>query len=176
MTWTRTAALAALLMLAACGEAGQPLAAADPPDDAVCALDGMSLHDYPGPKAQIVFKGGHIDYFCSLGELLEVLSSGDGRHRIGAAYVQDMGKADWHKPRGHWIDARHAFYVTGSRAQGAMGSTVATFARQEDAQSFAAREGGRVLAYGQLQAAALQPAADKVSPTNQEEDKHESIH
>ena len=59
----RSAAVAALLLLAACGEAARSLAAGEPADDAVCALDGMSLKDYPGPKAPIVYKGGRIDYF-----------------------------------------------------------------------------------------------------------------
>jgi copper chaperone NosL len=171
MKWKRCASLVALLALAGCGDAGRPLSAGEPAADAVCALDGMSINDYPGPKAQIVFKGGHIDYFCSLAELFEVLFSEQGQHGIAAAYVQDMGKADWNKPRGHWLDARHAVYVVGSRAQGAMGPTIATFARMEDAQGFAAREGGRVLAYGQLR-----PDAAKISSTNQEEDNHESNH
>ena len=47
-----------------------------------------------------------------------------------------MGKADWNKPRGHWIDARNAFYVIDSRAQGAMGATIGTFASKQDAQAF----------------------------------------
>jgi copper chaperone NosL len=150
MKFKRIAAVAALLLLAACGEAVRSLAAGEPADDAVCALDGMSLKDYPGPKAQIVFKGGRIDFFCSLSELFEVLFSEDGQHGIGASYVQDMGKADWSTPRGHWIDARNAFYVIDSRAQGAMGPAIGSFASQQDAQAFAAREGGRVLDYSQI--------------------------
>jgi copper chaperone NosL len=113
------AAIVVLLVLAACSDAARSLVAGEPSDDAACALDGMSLKDYPGPKAQIVFKDGRIDYFCSLSELFEVLFGEDGQRGIGASYVQDMGKADWNKPRGHWIEARNAFYVIDSRAQGA---------------------------------------------------------
>jgi copper chaperone NosL len=150
MTFNRTAAaIAALLLLAACGDAARSLAAGEPGDAAVCALDGMSIKDYPGPKAQVVFKDGHIDYFCTLAELFE---SADGRH-AGDSFVQDMGQADWNRPRGHWIAANTAIYVLDSRAQGAMGPTIGTFARQQDAQAFAAREGGRVLDYTQVQAA-----------------------
>ena len=144
------AAIAALLLLAACGDAARSLAAGEPADDAVCALDGMSLKDYPGPKAQIVFKDGRIDFLCSLSELFEVLFDEDGQRGIAASYVQDMGQAHWSKPRGHWIDASKAFYLIDSRAQGAMGPTIGTFASKEDAQSFAAREGGRVLEYSQV--------------------------
>lgn len=145
-----TAAMVVVLMLAACGDAARPLAAGEPADDAACALDGMSLKDYPGPKAQIVFKDGHIDYFCSLSELFEVLFGEDGQRGIGASYVQDMGKADWNKPRGHWIEARSAFYVLDSRAQGAMGPAIGAFASKQAAQAFAEREGGRVLDYSQI--------------------------
>jgi copper chaperone NosL len=144
------AAMVVVLMLAACGDAARAPAAGEPADDAACALDGMSLKDYPGPKAQIVFKDGHIDYFCSLSELFEVLFGEDGQRGIGASYVQDMGKADWNRPRGHWIEARNAFFVIDSRARGAMGPTIGTFASKEEAQAFAAREGGRVIDYSQV--------------------------
>jgi len=154
MNFKRTAAaIAVLLIMAACGDAAHSLAAGEPGDDAVCALDGMSINDYPGPKAQIVARDGRIDYFCTLSELFEVLFGGDGEHAAGASYVQDMGQADWNRPRGHWIEARSAFYVLGSRAQGAMGPTIGTFSRPQDAQAFAAREGGRVLDYSQVQPA-----------------------
>lgn len=144
----RLAPIAALLLLAACGNAARTLAASEPADDAVCALDGMSLKDYPGPKAQIVSRDGKTDYFCNLSELFEVLLGEGTAH--GASFVQDMGQADWEKPRGHWVEARSAYYVLDSRAQGAMGPAIGAFARQEDAQAFAAREGGRVLAFSQI--------------------------
>jgi len=150
MKFKHTAIIAALLLLAACGEAARSLAAGEPGDDAVCALDGMSIKDYPGPKGQIVFKDGRIDFFCTLAELFE---RGEGALAAGASYVQDMGQADWDKPRGNWIAASSAFYVVGSRAQGAMGPTIGTFALQQDAQAFAEREGGRVLDYSQVQTA-----------------------
>jgi copper chaperone NosL len=172
----RAVAIAALLLLAACGDAARTRGAGDPPDDAVCALDGMSLTDYPGPKAQIVFNDGRTEYLCSLAELFEVLSGRDGQRGAGASFVQDMGQADWNRPRGHWIEARKAFYVLGSRAQGAMGPAIGAFSRREEAQAFAAREGGRVLAYGAITSAMLQPAAGKFSTTNREKDNHESIH
>ncbi len=152
----RAAAVAVLLALAACGETARSLAAREPGDDALCALDGMSIKDYPGPKAQIVFKDGRIDYFCTLAELFE---NDTGRQGVDSSYVQDMGRADWDKPRGHWIPAATAFYVLDSRAQGAMGPTIGTFARQQDAQAFVVREGGRVLDYSQVQRALRASAA-----------------
>jgi copper chaperone NosL len=163
-------AIAMLLMLAGCGDAARSLAAGEPGDDAVCALDGMSIKDYPGPKAQIVSRDGRIDYFCTLSELFEVLFGGDGGRAASASYVQDMGQADWSKPRGHWIEARSAFYVLGSRAQGAMGPTIGTFASRQDAQAFAAREGGRVLDYSQVQPAMSASGALGAKPAHEAHD------
>lgn len=163
MKFRHTATIGALLLLAACGEAARSLAAGEPDDDAVCALDGMSIRDYPGPKAQIVFKDGRINFFCTLAELFE---SGDGAFATGASYVQDMGQANWDKPRGHWIAAGTAFYVVDSRAQGAMGPTIGAFARRQDAQAFAAREGGRVLDYSQVHQALRAQGAKPVHDTH----------
>lgn len=155
MKLPRYSAVLAALLLAACGEAARSLAASEPAADAVCALDGMSIKDYPGPKAQLVYHGGRVDFFCSMTELFEVLFGEEGQQGVGASFVQDMGRADWHKPQGHWIDARSAYYVLDSRAQGAMGPTVGTFAKAEDAQAFARREGGRVLAFNEIRPAML---------------------
>ena len=61
-----------------------------------------------------------------------------------------MAQAEWKNPVGHWIDAHSAFFVAGSKARGAMGPTLASFAREEDARAFAAREGGHVLRFEQV--------------------------
>jgi len=65
-------------------------------------------------------------------------------------YVQDMGKADWNKPLGHWIDAKTAFYVAYSRRMGSMGPTLGAFAREEDARAFVKEYGGEVLRFDQV--------------------------
>ena len=61
-----------------------------------------------------------------------------------------MAKTDWNKPQGNWIDAKKAFFVVGSKMKGSMGPTLATFARAEDAQSFAKAHGGRVLRFEEI--------------------------
>lgn len=141
------AAAAAALLLSACDDRSRMLGPVEPPADAICELDGMSIAGHPGPKAQIVYQDGRIDYLCSLAELFELLFGEDGPRGVQATYVQDMGKADWQEPRGHWIDSGSAFYVVGSRARGAMGPAVASFATEQDAKGFASREGGRVLRF-----------------------------
>ena len=47
---------------------------------------------------------------------------------VTGVFVQDMGQADWDKPRGHWFDAKAGFYVVGSKRRGSMGPTIASFA------------------------------------------------
>ena len=72
-------------------------------------------------------------------------------------YVQDMARADWERPRGHWIDATAAFYVKGSRKHGSMGPTLASFAQEADARAFASllRDGVPYVAGAALAFAAL---------------------
>jgi copper chaperone NosL len=69
---------------------------------------------------------------------------------VRTAFVQDMGRADWDKPRGHWFDAKSGFYVVGSKRHGSMGPTIASFAAEPDAGKFAAEFGGKVLSYAEI--------------------------
>ncbi|HOL38127.1 MAG TPA: nitrous oxide reductase accessory protein NosL [Rubrivivax sp.] len=118
--------------------------------ETVCSLDGMTLADYPGPKGQIVYAQGEPDFFCDTVELVAILLRPEQVRAIAGAYTQDMAATDWTQPLDHWIDARRAIYVVGSDAKGSMGPTLATFARVEDAQAFAARHGGQVLHFEQI--------------------------
>lgn len=116
-----------------------------------CDLDGMLLADYPGPKAQIHYAGqAEPVFFCDTVEVLNTLLRPEQVRAVRAAYVQDMAHADWDQPRGNWVDAKTAFYVLGSKRHGSMGPTIASFARQEDAQKFAQQWGGRVLPYADI--------------------------
>lgn len=145
----------ATLGLAACGrkeddagDAGRPREIAA---QSSCSLDGMLLSDYPGPKGQIIHKGdSEVAWFCDSVELLATLLKPEQLRPVLAAHVQDMGKADWDKPVGHWIDARQAIYVLGSKRHGSMGPTAASFADERAAQGFAQQWGGRVLHYAEI--------------------------
>ena len=145
------AILLAAAALAACGNAADTVA--HPQEltrDVACSLDGMTLMDYPGPKAQVVYEQGAPDFFCDTIELFAVVLKPEQLRRTRAIYVQDMGQADWNAPTGHWIDARTAFYVTGSKHRGSMGPTIASFAREQDARALVASEGGRVLRFDEV--------------------------
>lgn len=119
-----------------------------------CDLDGMLLADYPGPKAQIHYAdaAGRAAplFLCDTVELYSLLLKPEQVRKVAVAYVQDMARADWQQPRGHWIDATTAFYVKGSRRHGSMGPTLASFAQEADARAFAAEHGGQVLRHGEI--------------------------
>ncbi len=146
--------LTALSALAGCGEQSGDAGTLGPVEiDAAtsCELDGMLLADYPGPKAQIRYAGQEVPvFFCDTVELFNTLLRPEQVRKVAAVYVQDMGKANWEQPRGHWIDARSGFYVLGSKRHGSMGPTIGSFAQEADARKFIEQWGGRLLRYDEV--------------------------
>lgn len=144
-----------LLGLGACSDEAarqQSLVPLEIDRSTACELDGMLLADYPGPKAQVFYAGQERPvFFCDTVELFNTLLQGEQVRAVRAVYVQDMGQAAWDEPQGHWIDAKTAFYVVGSKRHGSMGPTFASFAQKADAEKFAAEFGGRVLPYDGIQ-------------------------
>lgn len=140
----------AVVLLAACREASKTVQPQDFTRSTACALDGMVLADYPGPKGQIQYDAGPPDFYCDTVELLATFLRPEQQKHITAIYTQDMAKAEWNEPRGHWIDAKTAFYVRGSKLRGSMGPTLASFASEADAQAFVGRNGGKVLRFDQI--------------------------
>lgn len=143
-----------VLGLVGCSREGASTAAAAPADfgaDAACALDGMLLAEYPGPKGQMLVAGQtQPEWYCDTLELLNALLRPEQVRTVRGAWVQDMARADWERPCGHWIDARQAHYVLGSRRKGSMGATAASFADASVAETFRAQHGGRVVAFADL--------------------------
>ena len=149
-------AIAPLGLLSGCSEQAaqqRSLAPVEIDRSTSCELDGMLLADYPGPKAQVHFVGqDKPSFFCDTVELFSTLLAGEQVRAVQAVYVQDMGKADWNQPQGHWIDAKTAVYVVGSKRHGSMGPTIGSFAQEADAQKFATEYGGKVLHFGDIKA------------------------
>lgn len=117
-------------------------------DATSCALDGMLLADYPGPKAQIHFANqNEPEFFCDTIEMFSVLLNPEQVRKVNGVYVQDMGATDWTSPKGAWIDARKAFYVMGGSRKGSMGATYASFAQKVDAYKFVQRYGGHIMQF-----------------------------
>ncbi|MCK9285293.1 MAG: nitrous oxide reductase accessory protein NosL [Rhodocyclaceae bacterium] len=138
------------LLFAACSKPVQAPSAQEIGKDTACILDGMLLADFPGPKAQIHYERGGPDFFCDTKEMFSILLHPEEKKRVVAVYTQDMGRADWAHPQDNWIDARTAFFVVGSKMMGSMGPTIGSFATEATAQTFASRNGGKVLRFDQV--------------------------
>ncbi len=117
-----------------------------------CRIDGMILLNYPGPKAQIHYRDGRVDFFCETKEPFQIYIQPGRRSEIVAFYVQDAARIDWKDARGGWIDAREAIYVVGSSRKGSMGPTYAPFRKDErdKAVAFMKRYGGRLMTFDEL--------------------------
>ena len=140
----------ALLFVAGCDRQAKTVSPQEIANDTACALDGMLLMDYPGPKAQLHYDQGDPDFFCDTMEMFAIYLRPEQKKRVVGLFTQDMGKTDWVKPQGHWIDARTAFYVAGGKRKGSMGPTLASFASNEDAEAFARKYGGKVLRFDEV--------------------------
>jgi len=145
-----TLPLILLALLVGCKQTSSPVTAQEITAGTSCSLDGMTLADFPGPKAQIHYATGLPDFFCDTVEMFSIYLQPEQKKNITGIYTQDMGKADWEKPQGNWIDAKKAFYVLGSRKTGSMGPTLAAFSNQEAANKFASGFGGKVLNFSQV--------------------------
>jgi len=144
--------LACAPLFSACG---QQAATATGPQEiqagTSCDLDGMLLADYPGPKAQIHYHDRpEPQFLCDTVEMFSLLLKPEQLRPVRAVYVQDMGQADWERPVGHWVDAKQAYFVRGSKRRGSMGPTLASFAQRTDAEAFVKQWGGELHAFAQV--------------------------
>lgn len=117
-----------------------------------CSLDGMSLLDFPGPKAQIHYATGEPDLFCDTVEMFSIYLQPEQQKRITGIFTQDMARTSWEEPRDNWMDARQMFFVLGSKRHGSMGPTLGSFAEQKDADAFARDFGGKVYRFDEITA------------------------
>lgn len=146
----RRLCLVAALALAGCGDGPS----ADPDPVAIgrhdeCHVCGMIIERFPGPKGEVFAEGRTRPVkFCSTRDLFAYLLQPEAQTTTRAVYVHDMAGAAWaHPPDAALVDAREAWYVAGHPLRGAMGPTLASFARRAEAAAFAERRGGRVLAF-----------------------------
>jgi copper chaperone NosL len=141
------------IVLWGCGksESAATVAALEIEPATTCDFDGMLLADYPGPKAQIHYADAAAPvFFCDTVEMFSALLKPEQVRAVRAVFTQDMARADWEQPRGHWFDAKTGFYVVGSKRQGSMGPTIASFAAEADAKKFAVEYGGKVLRFAEV--------------------------
>lgn len=114
-----------------------------------CHVCGMIIANFPGPKGEAYVRGADKPFkFCSTRDLFSWWLQPENKLAATTVYVHDMGATDWaHPADSSFVDARSAWYVIDQRRKGAMGPTLASFRRQEDAEAFARRYGGRVVRF-----------------------------
>lgn len=120
-----------------------------------CHLCGMLITRYDGPKGEAFRKeqGEKVFKFCSTQDLFSFYLDPENTRNVDQMFVHDMSKMPWGKDSiddKHFIDARTAWYVSGSKKMGAMGKTLASFSEQSDAQAFATEFGGQVVSFDEI--------------------------
>jgi len=149
-----------IFILQACTqkESSRPLPIELTREDA-CAVCGMITVDLPGAKAQIHYRNGKIDTFCCTLHMFSFYLQPDRPPNIAAIYVNDMGKADWDRPKGRWIDAKKAFYVVGGDVMGPHGEALVPFSELKDAEGYVKEHGGKIVGFDKVNMAMLRPDA-----------------
>ena len=145
--------LVSALLLAGCGKSyqakDQPPVPIKPGDQ--CAVCGMYITEYPGPRGEAYIQGRSTPLkFGSTRDFFAYVLQPEDKPLLQTLYVQDTAAIDWKHPKGHWIDARKAWYVPESALPGAMGPTLASFRNKADAEKFAQRYNAKVLRYGDV--------------------------
>ena len=125
--------------------------------DDSCSLCGMIPVNFPGAKAQIHYESRQMEQFCCTLDLFTYYLSPGGPTRITAIYVNDMGKADYEHPSGHWIEAREAFFVFGGDVMGIMGEALVPFELKENADGYLKKHGGSILKFDEVTLEMLRP-------------------
>ncbi|MFB9948224.1 nitrous oxide reductase accessory protein NosL [Rhizobium puerariae] len=148
--------IALSFLLAGCGK--EESAAAPPPSaltaEAMGRYCGMNVLEHPGPKGQIMLQQVlEPIWFSSARDAIAFTMLPEEPKDIAAIYVSDMSKApNWDHPGAeNWVDARKAFFVIGSSARGGMGVEEAVpFSAENDARTFAWKNGGRVVGFSDV--------------------------
>lgn len=103
-----------------------------------CRVCGMYIDQYQKSAAELVLKDGTMEHTCGVACMLrEVEDAG------GLSVFQSVKVHDW--VSGKLVDAQTATYVMGSDVIPDMVPNYIAFAKREDAEAFAAREGGEVI-------------------------------
>lgn len=143
------------VVLSVGGCRGSGTATRQPPVDILpadtCAVCGMYITHYPGPKAEAYMRGRAQPLkFGGLMDFFTYIRDPENRERLQALYVQDVTRINWNHPSvkaSNFTDARRAWYVAGQPLCGEMGPTLASFARRKDAEAFERQHGGRTLTF-----------------------------
>lgn len=147
--------VALFALLTGCSDEQQPvtLAAAQPIDAGdSCHVCGMLIKGFAGPKGEAFMQGRKTALkFCSTMDLFSFVLQPENETQLSHAWVHDMSAVPWEKPSDDaFVLATEAWYVIGHDQPGAMGPTLASFAKREAAGAFSRKHGGEVIAYADI--------------------------
>ena len=116
----------------------------------LCPVCGMLVSKYPNWAATIVYRDGHAHHFDGAKDMFkfwfepEKYAKGHRREDMAALWVTDFYALQR-------IDAKKAFYVTGSDVLGPMGHEFVPLASLADAEDFMKEhKGKRILRFDQV--------------------------
>lgn len=120
-----------------------------------CHLCGMLITRFDGPKGEVFRKetGEQVFKFCSTRDMFSYYLDPENKRNVAQMMVHDMSKMPWGSEGiddKYFIDAKTAWYVIGSEKTGAMGDTLASFSKQNDAKAFATEFGGKVISFADI--------------------------
>lgn len=116
----------------------------------VCSNDGMTIVDYKGPKAQIIWEDGSISFYCEVRESFFVWLDPIKRKKIKSFFVQDFSFIKWGSYLSNWVDASVVFYVIDSSKYGAMGVSYVPFTDIICAELFFTKYGGVIVNFNDI--------------------------
>lgn len=114
-----------------------------------CRVCGMWIDEYIKSAAELVYKDGHKEWTCGVACMLREVDDAGGLSAFESVKVHD-----WMS--GELVDAETATYVLGSRVIPDMVPNYIAFAKRDEAEAFAVKEGGEIIDF--------QIAYDDVSP------------
>lgn len=103
-----------------------------------CRVCGMWIDQYQKSAAELVYKDGKKEYTCGVACMLREVEDAGGISAFESVKVHDWVS-------GELVDAQTATYVLGSKVIPDMVPNYIAFAKREEAEAFAAKEGGELI-------------------------------
>ncbi|WP_020563724.1 nitrous oxide reductase accessory protein NosL [Methylosarcina fibrata] len=114
------------------------LRAEEPHERASCRVCGMWIDEYQKSAAELIYKDGRKEYTCGVACMLREVEDAGGISAFESVKVHDWVS-------GKLVDAEEATYVIGSEVIPDMVPNYIAFANRDEAEAFAAKEGGEVI-------------------------------
>ena len=119
------------------------------PTDVRCKICGMFVAKYPAWITKIIFKDKSIEYFDGVKDMMVYYFNPKKFGERDSADFEGIWVKDYYSL--NWLEARKAFFVTGSDVYGPMGHEFIAFSSKEAAISFSKdHHGKQILAFDEI--------------------------